>query len=74
MEAGHRRLCEALNQEAIGQATVKEHMGAEDEILIRVQRDWDGWRTGEVRLAELESVHWFQPGRAPRPLLHGSRG
>ena len=46
-------------------------MRAEDETLIRVQRDWNGWRTGEVRLGDLQSVHWFQPSRAPRPLVHG---
>jgi hypothetical protein len=49
----------------------KGPMRAEDETLIRVQRDWDGWRTGEVRLGDLQSVHWFQPSRAPRPLVHG---
>jgi hypothetical protein len=46
-------------------------MRAEDETLIRVQRDWDGWRTGEVRLGDLKNVHWLQPSRAPRPLVHG---
>ena len=46
-------------------------MPAEDETLIRVQRDWAGWRTGEVRLCDLQSVHWFQPGRAPRAMVHG---
>jgi hypothetical protein len=46
-------------------------MRAEDENLIRVQRDWDGWRTAEVRLGDLQNVHWFQPGRAPRLLVHG---
>jgi hypothetical protein len=46
-------------------------MRAEDEILIRVQRDWNGWRTGEVRLGDIQNVHWFQPSRAPRPLVHG---
>ena len=45
-------------------------MRAEDENLIRVQCDWDGWRTGEVRLGDLQNVHWFQPSRAPRPLVH----
>jgi hypothetical protein len=46
-------------------------MRAEDETLIQVQRDWSEWRTGEVRLGELRSVHWFQPSGAPRPLVHG---
>lgn len=46
-------------------------MRAEDETLIGVQRDWDGWRTGEVRLDDLQTVHWFQPRRVPRPLVHG---
>jgi hypothetical protein len=46
-------------------------MQAEDRTLIRVQREWDGWRTAEVRLSDLQDVHWFQPGGAPRPLVHG---
>jgi hypothetical protein len=46
-------------------------MRADDEILIRVQRDWDGWRTAEVRFGDLQNIHWFQPRQAPRPLIHG---
>ena len=46
-------------------------MGARDGILICVQRDWDGWQTAEVRLADLENIHWLQPPRAPQPLVHG---
>jgi hypothetical protein len=41
-----------------------------DPALIRVQREWDGWRTAEVRLNDLQDVHWFQPAGAPRPLVH----
>jgi hypothetical protein len=36
-----------------------------------VQCEWDGWRTAEVRLADLQNIHWLQPERAPRPLVHG---
>ena len=46
-------------------------MDAEKAPLIPVQRDWNGWRTVEVRLSDLQSVHWFQPHGAPRPLVHG---
>jgi hypothetical protein len=46
-------------------------MRAEDALLIPVQRDWNGWRTVEVRLADLQNVHWLQPRGAPRPLVHG---
>ncbi|MQA31467.1 MAG: hypothetical protein GEU82_16805 [Luteitalea sp.] len=46
-------------------------MQTADEMLVRVQREWDGWQTAEVRLADLQSIHWFQPLRAPRPLAHG---
>jgi hypothetical protein len=45
-------------------------MHADDSTLVVVQREWDGWRTAQVRLADLEDVHWFQPTRAPRPLIH----
>jgi hypothetical protein len=46
-------------------------MPTENDMLICVQREWDGWRTAEVRLGDLQNIHWHQPGRAPRPLLHG---
>ena len=42
-----------------------------DETLIRVHRDWNGCRSAEVRLGDLEQIHWFQPLGAPRPLVHG---
>jgi hypothetical protein len=42
-----------------------------DETVIRVHRDWNGCRTAEVRLGDLEQIHWFQPFGAPRPLVHG---
>jgi hypothetical protein len=38
--------------------------------LIVVQNEWNGWRTGWVRFADLEDVHWFQPLGAPRSLIH----
>jgi hypothetical protein len=46
-------------------------MQAHDEVVIRVQSEWNGWRTAEVRLRDLENVHWLQPSRAPQPLVHG---
>jgi hypothetical protein len=46
-------------------------MQGEDGTLIRVQTEWNGWRSAEVRLNDLHDVHWFQPDRAPRPLVHG---
>ena len=46
-------------------------MRSEDEALICVQREWTDWRTAEVRLGDLRGLHWFQPSRAPRELLHG---
>jgi hypothetical protein len=48
----------------------EEQMQA-DEMLVWVQREWNGWQTAAVRLADLRDIHWFQPPRAPRPLLHG---
>lgn len=44
---------------------------SEHDALICVQGAWNGWRTAEVRLGDLEHVHWLQPERAPRQLLHG---
>jgi hypothetical protein len=46
-------------------------MQAHDGMLIRVQSEWNGWRTAEVRLQDLQIVHWFQPSQAPHSLLHG---
>jgi hypothetical protein len=46
-------------------------MQTETETLVQVQREWDGWKTAEVRLSDLRDVHWFQPDRAPRPMVHG---
>lgn len=41
-----------------------------NETVVRVHREWDGWRSAEVRLSDLEHVHWFQPRGAPHALLH----
>jgi hypothetical protein len=49
----------------------EEQMPTTDEMVVCVQREWDGWQTAEVRLGNLQNIHWFQPHRAPRPLLHG---
>lgn len=46
-------------------------MRASDERVIRVQSAWNGWRSAEVRLSDIREVHWFQPTRAPRALVHG---
>ena len=46
-------------------------MDGHDGMLIRVQAEWNGWRYAEVRLRDLQSVHWFQPSQAPHPLVHG---
>jgi hypothetical protein len=42
-----------------------------DDILVCVQREWNGWQTAEVRLSDLHDIHWFQPDHAPKPLVHG---
>ena len=46
-------------------------MRTANEPLISIQREWNGWRTAQVRLGALESIHWHQPSGAPKPLLHG---
>ena len=42
----------------------------EDARTVEVIAGWNGWRTAQVRLRDLENVHWFQPTGAPRPILH----
>lgn len=44
---------------------------AYDDILIRVHCEWNGWRSAEVRLADLSEVYWFQPAGAPQAIVHG---
>ena len=46
-------------------------MQATENLLIRAHCEWDGWRSAEVRLGDLQDVHWFQPTRAPHALVHG---
>jgi hypothetical protein len=46
-------------------------MTSDHHVLVRVQGAWNGWQTAEVRLSDLEDVHWLKPGRAPQPLVHG---
>ena len=46
-------------------------MQTRHDTIICVQSEWDGWKTAEVRLQDLADIHWHQPGRAPRALLHG---
>jgi hypothetical protein len=40
------------------------------DVLVRVHHTWHGWRSAEVRMGDLQRVHWFQPPGAPHPLLH----
>lgn len=46
-------------------------MKTQDEVLVRVHREWDSWRSAEVRLSDIQDVHWLQPGHAPHPIVHG---
>ena len=45
-------------------------MTADPDSMIRVHAQWDGWRSADVRIADLDEVHWFRPDGAPHPLLH----
>lgn len=51
--------------------TEESSMKAHDGMLVRVLSEWNGWRTTEVQLRDLQRVHWLQPSHAPHPLLHG---
>jgi len=37
--------------------------------VVRVQREWSGWRSAEVSIDDLEQVHWRQPAGAPHRFL-----
>jgi hypothetical protein len=43
----------------------------QSELMIRIHRAWNEWRSAEVRLSHLHDVHWRQPAGAPHPLIHG---
>ena len=45
-------------------------MPGPSEMLVQVRCAWNAWRTAEVRVADLQDIHWLQPAGAPRPLLH----
>lgn len=42
-----------------------------DDTLVRVQSEWNGWRSATIRVGDINQLHWFQPTRAPRALLCG---
>lgn len=46
-------------------------MPAAADTKVRVQQEWDGWRTADVHLQDLHNIHWRQPPGAPRQLAHG---
>jgi hypothetical protein len=46
-------------------------MQRSEDRTITVVGQWNGWHTAQVRLADMQDVHWFQPTGAPRSLLHG---
>jgi hypothetical protein len=43
-----------------------------DDALVVVQRDWNGWRSAMVLVADLEDVHWSRPGGAPCAMIHAT--
>jgi len=77
----HPQVCELsplkrMAERALGEVYLRHHrhgrrpMQRENNPLIRVHCEWDGWQTAEVRFSDLRDVHWFQPIRAPHPLVH----
>ncbi len=40
------------------------------DTLIRIQSDWMGWSTADIRFGDVHDPHWFHPARAPRVLIH----
>jgi hypothetical protein len=45
-------------------------MPTNQDSFVAVQRSWTAWRTANLRLTDLESIHWRQPVGAPRALIH----
>jgi hypothetical protein len=46
-------------------------MQRSEDLTITVVGQWNGWHRAQVRLADVQDVHWFRPTGAPRSLLHG---
>lgn len=46
-------------------------MDKHENDLIRVQAEWNGWRSATIRVRDLDDVHWLRPVGAPRAVLHG---
>jgi hypothetical protein len=46
-------------------------MPERDDMVIRVQADWNDWRDAAVRLRDLHDVHWWRPTGSPHELVHG---
>jgi hypothetical protein len=42
-----------------------------DDEIIRVQAEWSAWESAEIRIDDLEDIHWLRPPGAPQALLHG---
>ncbi len=40
------------------------------DLLVVVQREWNGWVKAMTPLSALEDVHWHHPAGAPKPLIH----
>jgi hypothetical protein len=45
-------------------------MSTDNGLLVPVRCAWNAWQTAEVRLDDLQQIHWYQPAGAPRPLVH----
>ncbi len=45
-------------------------MSTVPDLLVVVQREWNGWQKAMTPLSALEDIHWRQPAGAPRPLIH----
>lgn len=57
-------------RDALLAANASPTVEAIEGAIVAVQSEWNSWRTGMVRAAHLQNVHWAQPRGAPRPLVH----
>ena len=59
-----------IDRATIGAGDGGTAMNADTGMLVPVRCAWNAWQTVEVRLEDLQNVHWYQPPGAPRPMLH----
>jgi hypothetical protein len=44
-------------------------MQQSNDVIVRVHESWNGWRSSEVRVDDLQDVRWGRPPAAPHAMI-----